>query len=256
MPRRHTFVFIGTSFRRCHALLSFVTSSPASPLASGGVRCEATRGHVHAARRVARRAATSFMLYRGTRNDIRDRGIRDPGSTCKLVHMVLVLVAKFQFPWHSHANRSRSAGVCRRQRRCSGNFCLNALIMTRIANERRIFYPCSKDSVLPLLSVSSSIAEGDNSEWNLQLKIKSAIQRVVQRAVSWERQLRLRTSARMEEQRYAFVAEWYDAQAALVRRFHFLFFPRDNSVEMVSVTAVNRVPFTKNQQDAERKEKF
>lgn len=37
-----------------------------------------------------------------------------------------------------------------------------------------------------------------------------------------------------QEERFAFLAEWYDPSAALLRRYQLLFYPRDGSVEMVS----------------------
>uniref|UniRef100_A0A8C2X7H6 Nucleoside diphosphate kinase homolog 7 n=1 Tax=Cyclopterus lumpus TaxID=8103 RepID=A0A8C2X7H6_CYCLU len=38
-----------------------------------------------------------------------------------------------------------------------------------------------------------------------------------------------------QEDRYAFLAEWYDPTAALLRRYQLFFFPRDRSVEMFDV---------------------
>lgn len=35
-----------------------------------------------------------------------------------------------------------------------------------------------------------------------------------------------------QDERYSFIAEWYDPQAALIRRYQFLFYPKDNSIEM------------------------
>lgn len=36
-----------------------------------------------------------------------------------------------------------------------------------------------------------------------------------------------------QEDRYAFLTEWYDPTAALLRRYQLFFYPKDNSVEMV-----------------------
>lgn len=38
-----------------------------------------------------------------------------------------------------------------------------------------------------------------------------------------------------QDQRYCFIAEWYDPQAALIRRYQFLFYPKDNSIEMYDI---------------------
>uniref|UniRef100_A0AAY4CWS0 Nucleoside diphosphate kinase homolog 7 n=1 Tax=Denticeps clupeoides TaxID=299321 RepID=A0AAY4CWS0_9TELE len=38
-----------------------------------------------------------------------------------------------------------------------------------------------------------------------------------------------------QEERFAFLAEWYDPSAALLRRYQLLFYPRDGSVEMFDV---------------------
>lgn len=38
-----------------------------------------------------------------------------------------------------------------------------------------------------------------------------------------------------ESERYAFIADWYDATASIVRKYVLLFFPRDNSVELVDL---------------------
>ncbi|XP_065180498.1 nucleoside diphosphate kinase homolog 7-like isoform X2 [Sycon ciliatum] len=39
----------------------------------------------------------------------------------------------------------------------------------------------------------------------------------------------------MEGERYAFLVEWYDSLAGIVRRYNFLFYPKDSSVEMIDV---------------------
>ncbi|KAK1167760.1 nucleoside diphosphate kinase 7-like isoform X2 [Acipenser oxyrinchus oxyrinchus] len=38
-----------------------------------------------------------------------------------------------------------------------------------------------------------------------------------------------------QEERFAFLAEWYDPNAALLRQYQFLFYPKDRSVEMFDV---------------------
>lgn len=35
--------------------------------------------------------------------------------------------------------------------------------------------------------------------------------------------------------RYSFIVDWYDAQASLIRQYQFLYYPKDNSVEMYDV---------------------
>lgn len=35
-----------------------------------------------------------------------------------------------------------------------------------------------------------------------------------------------------QDLRYSFIVDWYDAQASLIRQYQFLFYPKDNSVEM------------------------
>lgn len=42
----------------------------------------------------------------------------------------------------------------------------------------------------------------------------------------------------VKEERYAFKTEWLDKQAELIRHYLFTFYPKDNSVEMVSVAAL------------------
>uniref|UniRef100_A0A673WX28 Nucleoside diphosphate kinase homolog 7 n=1 Tax=Salmo trutta TaxID=8032 RepID=A0A673WX28_SALTR len=39
----------------------------------------------------------------------------------------------------------------------------------------------------------------------------------------------------LQEERFAFLAEWYDPSAALLRRYQLLFYPKDGSVEMFDV---------------------
>ncbi len=38
-----------------------------------------------------------------------------------------------------------------------------------------------------------------------------------------------------QDERYAFVAEWYDPNASLIRRYQLLFYPADNTVEMIDI---------------------
>ena len=40
--------------------------------------------------------------------------------------------------------------------------------------------------------------------------------------------------SRANEERYVFETEWYDIQAALIRKYLFTFYPTDNTIEMVS----------------------
>jgi hypothetical protein len=45
--------------------------------------------------------------------------------------------------------------------------------------------------------------------------------------------------SRANEERYVFETEWYDIQAALIRKYLFTFYPTDNTIEMVSVPIYN-----------------
>jgi hypothetical protein len=38
------------------------------------------------------------------------------------------------------------------------------------------------------------------------------------------------------EERYVFESEWFDAQASLIRKYLFTFFPSDKTIEMVTLT--------------------
>ena len=38
-----------------------------------------------------------------------------------------------------------------------------------------------------------------------------------------------------KEERYAFHVDWFDKQASLIRSYLFTFYPKDSSVEMVSI---------------------
>ncbi|XP_013415203.1 nucleoside diphosphate kinase 7 [Lingula anatina] len=46
-----------------------------------------------------------------------------------------------------------------------------------------------------------------------------------------------------QDERYAFIAEWYDPNAALIRRYQFLYYPKDNTIEMFDLK--NRRHFLK-----------
>lgn len=46
------------------------------------------------------------------------------------------------------------------------------------------------------------------------------------------------------ETRYIFHTEWYDPVSATVNKFHLSFFPRDKSVEMVSIVNRSFLGFT------------
>jgi hypothetical protein len=39
----------------------------------------------------------------------------------------------------------------------------------------------------------------------------------------------------VKEERYAFHVDWFDKQAALIRSYLFTFYPKDSSVQMVSI---------------------
>lgn len=41
-------------------------------------------------------------------------------------------------------------------------------------------------------------------------------------------------SSQNQSERFAFIAEWYDPNASLLRRYELLYYPADGSVEMVS----------------------
>lgn len=44
--------------------------------------------------------------------------------------------------------------------------------------------------------------------------------------------------SRANEERYVFETEWFDIQASLIRKYLFTFYPTDNTIEMVSMTAL------------------
>lgn len=56
-----------------------------------------------------------------------------------------------------------------------------------------------------------------------------------------------------EEDRYVFIAEWYDPNAALQRRYQLLFYPKDGSVEMYDVKS-HRVFLRRTKYEALHKE--
>lgn len=41
-----------------------------------------------------------------------------------------------------------------------------------------------------------------------------------------------------QDERFAFIAEWYDPNASLFRRYELLYYPKDGSVEMVSFSVL------------------
>ena len=41
----------------------------------------------------------------------------------------------------------------------------------------------------------------------------------------------------VQEDRYVFKTEWFDKQADLIREYNLTFYPRDNSIDMVSQSA-------------------
>ena len=45
------------------------------------------------------------------------------------------------------------------------------------------------------------------------------------------------------EERFCFLVEWYDPQAALIRRYNFMFYPRDNTIEMVNLVLHINIPY-------------
>ena len=49
--------------------------------------------------------------------------------------------------------------------------------------------------------------------------------------------------ANADETRYAFIAEWYDTHASLIRRYQFLYYTQDNTIEMFDIK--NRRVFLK-----------
>lgn len=46
-------------------------------------------------------------------------------------------------------------------------------------------------------------------------------------------------AAKVGEERYVFETEWFDAQASLIRKYLFTYFPSDKTVEMVILTFIN-----------------
>ena len=41
-------------------------------------------------------------------------------------------------------------------------------------------------------------------------------------------------AAKVGEERFVFETEWYDAQASLIRKYLFTYYPSDRTIEMVS----------------------
>ena len=41
-------------------------------------------------------------------------------------------------------------------------------------------------------------------------------------------------AAKVGEERYVFETEWFDAQASLIRKYLFTFYPGDKTIEMVN----------------------
>lgn len=37
------------------------------------------------------------------------------------------------------------------------------------------------------------------------------------------------------EERYVFEVEWYDQQASMIRKYLFTYYPKDNTIDMVSL---------------------
>merc|ERR1712048_437027 len=52
-----------------------------------------------------------------------------------------------------------------------------------------------------------------------------------------------------QDVRYSFVVDWYDAQASLIRQYQFLFYPKDNSIEMYDVKNKKKF-FTRQRMDS------
>jgi len=52
-----------------------------------------------------------------------------------------------------------------------------------------------------------------------------------------------------QDVRYSFIVDWYDAQASLIRQYQFLFYPRDNSIEMYDVKNKKKF-FTRQRMDS------
>jgi len=52
-----------------------------------------------------------------------------------------------------------------------------------------------------------------------------------------------------QDVRYSFIVDWYDAQASLIRQYQFLFYPKDNSIEMYDVKNKKKF-FTRQRMDS------
>lgn len=48
-------------------------------------------------------------------------------------------------------------------------------------------------------------------------------------------QFSLNFKEREGEERFCFIAEWYDPHAAFIRRYQFMYYVKDGTVEMVSI---------------------
>ena len=57
------------------------------------------------------------------------------------------------------------------------------------------------------------------------------------------------------DERFAFVAEWFDNNAQLVREYQLFFYPTDNSVEMVRAAVVHGMPYSPNAQTTRKQER-
>ncbi|KAF4788368.1 Nucleoside diphosphate kinase 7 [Turdus rufiventris] len=58
---------------------------------------------------------------------------------------------------------------------------------------------------------------------------------VVMCIVKLGRQIAVVVEAESQDERYAFIAEWYDPNASLFRRYELLYYPKDSSIEMYDV---------------------
>lgn len=45
----------------------------------------------------------------------------------------------------------------------------------------------------------------------------------------------------VKEERFVFETEWYDAQASLIRKYLLTYYPKDQTLEMVSVSPIDRL---------------
>lgn len=42
-------------------------------------------------------------------------------------------------------------------------------------------------------------------------------------------------ATKVGEERYVFETEWFDSQASLIRKYLFTYYPKDQTIEMVSI---------------------